>query len=200
VLAEVREMARLNTAEHHYKVVFPFDFQAPGVTEAGIVAKARKSFNKDFAESLSPDEKLWLQAVNLARANGLNPYKPDFHFLVATVVIKAGFVLSAASPDFRLATRRENGRELRSATLRLPPPVITSIEVEDPDRTSYPFPDLALSPRGWKDIASFIRGQYVSQSLRDGILDTARSKLRTWLRPLLIPAACDEIVFTEASP
>jgi hypothetical protein len=198
VLSEVRQIARLNAVEFHYKVVFPFDFQAEGVSEMAIIRKLQKAFNKSLEEMLSPDERVWLQAVNLARRNGLNPYQPDYHFLVATVIIKAGFNLDQGNARFVLTTRQEEGKTIRSGVLSLPEPLITAIEVEDPDRVHYPFPDLPLSPQGWKEIAGFVQEHYVSQSLREGLLQQARDKLQSWLRPLLIPAACDEISFIQA--
>jgi hypothetical protein len=198
VLAEVREICRLNTVECHYKVVFPFDFDRPGVTETKILAKIKKHLNADLGDFLSPDERLWLKAVSLARANGLNPYAPKYDFLVATVVIKGGFDLQGQPPRLESSSRREGGRTIRSATLVLPPATVTSVVVEDPLRENYPFPDLALSPRGWKEIAGFIKENAVDQGVKDGLLDKAARQAAAWLEPLLIQAGYDEISIQAA--
>lgn len=207
LLEEIRDAYRIDTVEYLYKVVFPYDFDAPGASLSIYNKRLAKPLAPP-ASVLDPDELAWWQAARLSRRCGLKIYDPDYQFLVVTVVVRAGFDLKGSGLDgsappggarklVSLSSRTENGKTVRSATVALPPVAIAEVVVEDPAKDQYPFPDVGIAPGDWKDIAALIEDYGRKRSLREGILAQAQENAQNFIRELLATAGIAEVSFSR---
>jgi len=190
-LEEIKDLYRINSSEYIYKVIFPYDFFDPGISELGILKKVQANLGKDPKKFLNPEEQEYLQTWNLAKKYRLNIKAPDYHFLVATVIIRAGFSFE----DINKITLNPENPEGTPLSLEIPPAKILDIRVEDPIRNEYPFPDVPLSPEGWKEIAALMKARAQRLSLQDGILEEAEENARDFLSSLLKSSGFSSVEF-----
>lgn len=208
VLQEIRDIYRFNTVEYLYKIVFPFDFEPQDSSGWQILKKINAHLNQDPKKFLTPTELTWLKAIEISRRNRLKIYNPDYQFLVATVIIRAGFDLKASGMDqietlqstaknrfISFSSYQRNGQTIHTALVTLPPAIISEVEIEDPLRDRYPFPDIGLDPKGWKEIAGFIQEQGQSRALNEGILAKAQTNAKNFITELLASIGVDEVSF-----
>ena len=208
VLEEIRDVYRFNTIEYNYKIVFPFDYDVPGVSGWKILRKISTHITADPKTFLTMDEQTWLKSVEIAKRNRLKIYDPEYQFLVATVIIRAGFDLKGTGLDqsagispvdrarfVSFNSTQRLGKTVRTAQVTLPPAAITDITIEDPIRNEYLFPDIGLEPKGWKEIAAFVQEQTQIRAINEGILEKARENARLFIQQLLASIGIDEVSF-----
>ncbi len=209
LLEEMHELLRFNTVQYVYRVVFPYDFMKAGISEASIWESLRSHdprlaatipSAKRLADllnakgdlrtlGLDADESLWLACWKLCREIGLPYQKPDYAFLVSTIVVEAGFDFTGtvfADPESATAEELgatfwvENGTR---AVLKLPKARITDVRIED--RLDGQFPDISLKPSQWKQIAEFISDYYETKPIQEGILADAQKNAAAFVGELL---------------
>ena len=90
-------------------------------------------------------------------------------FVVVTTIIQGGFDLSNGNVLEDLVY--VSGDEL---VFDLPDPQVLGIIVEDSSSEDYQYPDIPLSPDGWKAVTEFIEEHITEEVLDDRILETAR--------------------------
>ncbi|KGE71839.1 DUF4230 domain-containing protein [Spirochaeta lutea] len=174
LLEEIRSLDELTILEYLHKAVFPYDFFAPGITIPDISEKLRTDRSgRTLREVLSAEEWQTLEAYNLARLTGFDPGLSGRPFLVVTLVYRYGYNLKEPG----IITIRENPGEQTDFTVSLPPPRLLSMEIEDPSRTSYPYPDVTLGVQEWKQISSFISGYSPGLPDEEAVLQSAKESL-----------------------
>jgi len=214
LLTEVRDLYRFHTVEYVYRSVFPYDYMAPHLSLASILRTIR-SGSGSIADMLSEEEQRYLDAYNISLQAGLRTDTAAAEFVVVTVVVRAGFDLAdtvfarphEATPE-QLGTvfaveevhNPADGRTLRVAHLTTPPAVITELRVEDANPESYPYPDLSLSPDGWRSIAQFVREHARSQTIGEGILGAAEQNGHRLLETLLLQLGYDSVELRTGIP
>lgn len=227
MLEEMRELLRFNTVQYVYRVVFPYDFMKPGISESTIWESLRNhnprlstvtpaarrladlltAIGDPRELGLSSDESMWLATWKLCRDIALPYQQPDYAFVVSTIVVEAGFDFTgtvfadpgqAAAKDLEAAFRVEvispgNGQKGgQRAVMTLPQARLTDVRIED--RLDAQFPDLALKPGQWKQIADFISAYYETKPIQEGILDDAKANAAAFVRELLLSSGYDEAV------
>jgi len=238
VLEEMRELFRFNTVQYVYKVVFPYDFFRQGITLSTINQKWRAGnpglrwpnslqvILDNPSEALDDDDLLFIKTWQLCSKAGLKFQEPDYQFLVATIVVEAGFDLqgsvfanpqSASAESVEKAFRTEiiapgeQGREGgRRAVITLPPAAITDVRIEDSDYSDQRraaegdaaaaramYPDIELKPSQWKTIATFVMEHYEQKTVREGILADARRNASVFMKEFLLQAGWDDVVLVE---
>lgn len=196
VLDEVKDIYRFSSVEYLYRVVFPYDFVSPGVSAQGILRKVGANLGVAPEKLLTPEEKDFFDAQVLARKYGLNILAPDYHFLVATVILRAGFDMEQA--DMRDWVSIGQGPDgSKTARLTLPPAAILDVRVEDPDRANYPYPDVPISPEGWKELSRLLQEHARRLAIADGILEKAGSNASSFLSRLLLNSGFSQVTFNQ---
>lgn len=205
VLEEIRDLYSFTTVEYIYRTVFPYDFMPQDLDIDAIRRKMRDARTDADQAALSPAEFEFLRAYNLAEDIGVDPDRDEAEFLIVAVVVRAGFDLAgtvfanpaAAGPEeieAAVAVTEEEGSR-RIATVRLPPAQVVDLIVEDVSAEDYPYPDIGLSPEGWRAVSAFVSEGVRARTIADGILDRARDNGRRFVEGLLIQAGFDEVRF-----
>jgi len=148
MLESIRDMAELQTVSGVCQIVFPHDFYLSGVSGRDLIGRLPDGGE----ENLTTEERIHLGAYNLALETGLAPSRDERNFLVMTVVVLAGFDLSADLP-IGLETDGE------TTTILLPEAAILDIRIEDMTRENYDFPDVSITPNELRQISTFVREQ-----------------------------------------
>lgn len=256
VLLETKDLFQLSSVEYVHKAVFPFDFIEPGLSYTAVFDKletaAKKYADEDLSatqqlakalrENMSSAEQLFLLTANLANQSGLHTSglteptehwatKKKFDFLVATIVVSAGFDLSGTpfaehvetsgiAPSDAPQPKSESslnvsdwisindeviesdGKKGKTLRIRLPPVRITKVEIEDPIRDQYPFPDIDLKPEGWRKIANFIHDRAIDEAISNGVLDAARQNAAEFFKSFFSQAGYDQVfvIFDDIEP
>jgi hypothetical protein len=164
LLEEVRSLDELAVVQYLHKTVFPYDFFTPGVTIQHITDTLRTDRSgRTIREILTPDEWQTLEAYNLARLTGFDPGISSRPFLVVTLVFRYGYQLN--QPGTIKIDQDNADPEKPVWIIRCAPPELLSLEIEDPSRSTYPYPDVDLGIQQWRQISEFISIR--SQSLPD---------------------------------
>lgn len=206
LLAEVRNLCKLDTVEMVYKTVFPYDYMDPALDLHTIIA-ATRSTDGSVASLLTPDQELYLRAYNLSHDLGLQTGPDHYDFVVVTTVVLAGVDLEApeiAHPE--AASKQDISRWLRvetssdshrRVTVTLPDAVITELQTEDPNNARYLYPDVRIPPAGWKRISAFV-ADHVRQEVEAGdLLARARSRAGDLVESFLKSAGFDSVTIVE---
>jgi hypothetical protein len=191
LLTEIRDVLRFNTVEYVYRTVFPQDFMAPGLSLRGITNQLRTGTGR-FEEILSQEEREYLRAYDISSHLGLRTGDDGGEFLVVTVIVRAGFDLHAEEFSSAESLELERRPDGTVAVIRLPRPVVTDVVVEDIDPSSYRFPDVPVSPEGWREI---VRGRVVQRTVEAGILEYAEANAESFIRRLLPAAGINALEF-----
>ncbi|MFN2312274.1 MAG: hypothetical protein ABR590_09510 [Spirochaetia bacterium] len=214
LLTEVHDLYRFHTVEYVYRSVFPYDYMAPHLSLAGILRSIR-SGSGSIADMLNKEEQRYLDAYNISLQAGLRSDTAAAEFVVVTVVVRAGFDLSdtvfARPHEATLEQLRSvfsveesqptpDGTKIRVAHMRTPPAVITDLRVEDVNPETYPYPDVSLSPEGWREIAQFVRAHARSETIGDGILAAAERNGHRLLETLLLQLGYDSVELRTGIP
>ncbi len=206
LLERVRDLYRLDTVEMVYKSVFPYDYMDPALDIRSIIAATRIA-KGSVASLLSPAQELYLRAYNLSHDLGMQTGPDRYDFVVVTAVVRAGIDLSettVAHPE--AASKQEIARWLklgesdganRSASVRLPQAIVTDIRIEDPNKTSYVYPDMQIPPSGWKRIAAFVASHIREDAERSDLRIRARDRARSLVGSFLNNAGFDSVDFVE---
>ena len=194
-------MFLFQTVEYVYKTVFPFDF-VPAVYDWRALLDKHV-----LGQELTAKEKEYLSIYRFCEDLGIQLQKNKFDFVVITSVVRGGFNLEGTvyeNPEqygggeyreIQEYVRIEE--ETQTLYLRLPPPVITHFEIEDPDRATYPYPDFEISPENWKWLTQFTANKIEQQVLEDGILELAKQKGSAFIEKILIDAGLQKVVFLD---
>lgn len=187
VIEEVRDLYRISSVEYLYRVVFPYDFLDPR-TYSPDARGSVPAMQADTAEAR--------EAWNLAKKYHLNLGDPDYHFLVVSVVLTAGFDVSLMDEGtwMQSGTTPEG---LRTARITLPKPRILETRIEDPGDDNYPYPDVPVSPEAWRDISGLLRNHAERLALQDGILDKARDNTSLFISRMLLNTGYAKVEFQD---
>lgn len=194
-LERVRELATLSTAEYVHRAVFPYDYLPRGVSLPPILRKLRAA-SGTVRDALTEDEYRYFRAHTLASDVGLAGSDGSYSFVVVTLVVTAGIDLATGAESIEIEPMvRADGSEGRRAVVRLASASIVDVAVEDINAADYPYPNVALSPDGWRRVAAFVRDELIPQAALEKLLLAATRSGRDLLRGLLRQAGFDEVVF-----
>ncbi|TVR93254.1 MAG: hypothetical protein EA428_02460 [Spirochaetaceae bacterium] len=214
LLTEVHDLYRFHTVEYIYRSVFPYDYMAPHLSLASILRSIRAG-SGSIADMLNEEEQRYLDAYNISLQAGLRTDTAAAEFVVVTVVVRAGFDLAdtvfarphEATPEELSSVfsveevhNAATGARLRIARMTTPPAVITDLRVEDVNPETYPYPDVSLSPDGWRSIAQFVRERARSETIGDGILRAAEQNGHRLLETLLLQLGYDRVELRTGNP
>ncbi len=192
-LEGMQELATLATVRYVHRAVFPYDYLPAGISLDGILRKLRAS-QTTVRDTLSADELLYFRAHTLATDVGLSAPGGTFDFVVVSLLVTAGYDLAHAVRAIEIQDRAPAGTA-RRAVVRLEPPAITDVAVEDIRPADYPYPDVPLGPDSWRRVAAFVRDEMVAQPVLDEILSTARKNGEQFIRGALTQAGVTEVQF-----
>lgn len=190
-LEEIRKLETLHTLEYVHKTVFPFDFLDPAVDYRRIIDRLRTGVGSTQS-LLTPREREYLAARNLAVRLGVDVGDDAAEFVVVTVIARAGLDLARIGLE-----TRDNGRRL---LVSLPPPRILEISLEDAKPDDYPYPDIKLNPAAWRDIAEFIESRIGPRLVEEGILEAAAAGGEDFLRALFSRSGFHSVEFLRKPP
>ena len=222
LLQEMHDLARLHTLEYRYRTVFPFDYMPPEISLNALLARLRHEEGR-YHELISTEERDYLAAYNLVDRHGIGS-RGVGEFLVLDIVVSAGFVFDSShydndhydnDPYVDEPPRTEVGAELlrlessgpqppltaaavERATVTLPPAVITQVRIEDIDPERYPYPEIALTPQAYREIAEFVRERATARVLGHGLLRQAELSGRRMIEQLLLDAGIERVEFAPA--
>lgn len=196
-LEEIRELSSLATVRYFHRSVFPYDYLPPGVSLNEVLRKLRGS-NAEPEDILTPDEHLYLRAYNLASDIRLTSSGGTFDFVVVTLIVTAGYDFDSGVRE--IVIEQVHGSDTRTlrAVVTLDPPKIVDVSVEDIRPSAYPYPEVALSPDGWRRVAKFVRSELIPDAVLEEVLATARANGEAFLRALFLQAGFAEVRFEEA--
>jgi hypothetical protein len=188
ILTRAHDLFLFQTVEYVYKTVFPFDF-VPAVYNWNELLDREARGNE-----LTEEEQEYLIIYRFCEELGIKLRANKFDFVVITSVIRGGFdIEETAYADEYVQVDVET----KTLFLRLPPPVITHFEIEDPDRATYPYPDFEISPENWKRLIRFTSAKIERQVLDDGILEHAKQNGKAFIEKLLIDSGLRHVVFLD---
>jgi len=208
ILEEIRNMNELETAAYDMKVVFPFDF-----TDGNEVNwfYLKLQYDRDpghFLSKAGQDNPLWKYAelYALCRQVGIDPGRPDYRFVVMSVSVRAGVNLDLWLDGFRVeepsgevaginVIQGENG--LKTLEIKKAPVAVTSFIIEDRDGSTEGFPDVPLTPEGWRLLVEGLQSDLREMALDGGLLKTAEKESKMFLREIFTAAGYDNVVFTD---
>ncbi len=110
--------------------------------------------------------------------------------------------LESSAPDPSAAPgpgAAQSADTLRRATVTLPPAVVTQVRIEDIDPEHYPYPEIALTPQAYREIAEFVRERATARVLQSGILQQAELSGRRMIETLLREAGIQRVEFAPAA-
>ncbi|TVR03248.1 MAG: hypothetical protein EA403_07250 [Spirochaetaceae bacterium] len=205
LLAEVRDMYTFNTVEYVYRAVFPFDFLHADTSIELILSRLRGASGR-IEDVLTPREYEHWRAWNLARTHrfSVSTDRPDF--VVITITVRGGFDLAgtvwdrgiAAGPDEVATVIRTIGEPRdRAVAVQLPRATVTDVIIEDVDTARYRFPDFALQPAAWREIAGFVADAVRERTIAEGLLLVAEANGREFVGGMLQTAGFDRVQFIE---
>lgn len=195
-LESVRDLYAFTTVRYVHRAVFPYDYLPAGVSLNEILRKLRES-DATVRDTLSEEEYLFFRTWNLASDIDLSTTGGTFDFVVVTLLITAGFDVGSGEEEIVVEHYvAPDGTTARRATVKLAPPQIIDVAVEDIEREDYPYPDTSLSADAWRRVAEFVRERSVAPSVVDEILDTAKRNGEEFIRGVLEQAGFEEVRFT----
>ncbi|MCX7788489.1 MAG: hypothetical protein N2442_12430 [Spirochaetes bacterium] len=180
----VQALKSLQTVRYIQKVVFPYDYLDPELNFDVILTTLRRG-KGSVNTLLSPRERDYLEARELAERVGLKFTGRRREFVVVTAQILVGFDLGT----IKILPRSDT-----SILAILPPPKIVELAIEDPTPSTYPYPDVPLSPAHWKLVAGLVERKLRERPLDPSILASARAQIYRFLTSLFQPSGFTEIV------
>jgi len=186
----LRTLKSLHTLRYIQKVVFPYDYLDPELDFDVILTTLRRG--KGSVNSLlSPRERDYLEARELTERIGLKFTGRRREFVVVTAQIGVGIDLE----KLKIFPSSE-----RTIQVHLPPPRIVDLTIEDPNPSTYPYPDIPLSPYHWKLVADLVERKLRERPLDASILSAARTQVSRFLTSLLKQAGFLDIEIKEDPP
>ncbi len=212
IAQDVRTLARLNTVRYTMQQVFPYDFVPDEAAYRRITNKLNES-TAPADEVLGEEELRHWRAYNVAVEAGLDPRPEAGEFVVISTTLYVGYRLDAmpgpgenVTPtelvrvrelDEEQTTGEDSTAARRLAEISLPEPSILDIVVQDVRPESYPYPDVELSPEGWRRVASLVREQAPPTAPTEDLYRRARENTEKLLERVLTRAGFDEIRFVS---
>ncbi len=227
LLQEMRDLARLHTLEYRYRTVFPFDYMPPEISLNALLARLRHEEGR-YHELISIEERDYLAAYTLVDRHGIGSRNVGEFLVLDVVVSAGFAFDSSHYDIDRCDNdhydhdpypdeppRTEVGAELlrlessgphppqtaasvERATVTLPPAVITQVRIEDIDPERYPYPEIALTPQAYREIAEFVRERATTRVLGRGLLRQAELSGRQMIEQLLLDAGIERVEFAPA--
>lgn len=215
ILEEIREMEELETASYDMKLVFPFDFIGEDQVDWAYL-KIQYDMNPEiFLDKKNPswhpggrvpDAWKYAEIYQLCRQAGLDPGQPDHRFVVISVSVRAGIDLEAWLSGFDstdtggevdgIHVEEEGG--FSRLTLMKPPVTVTSFVVEDRDAAADGFPDVPLSPAGWRRLVEALTPELREAALDGGLIEAAETSGLAFLSEIFEASGYDEVVFVDS--
>lgn len=209
VSQEVRSLAQLNTVRYTLQRVFPYDFMDQGLSYRQVSEKLGSS-PAPAEELLTPRELRYWRAYNVALEVGLDPRPEAGEFIVVSTTLLVGYRLDElsgpageqlvrirdASPDAGAPGTAGESRG-RRAEIALPEPRILDVVVQDVRPEDYPYPDVAISPEGWRRVARFVAEAPRRASLEAELFERAEENAQALIRTVLTEAGFREVSFGE---
>jgi|GEM_PF-4878411 len=174
---EIHNLVTLNSIEHYYQFVFPFDFLPDKDTMTILYSGQEAPHNTDPAA---------IQAYNIARLVGfIHPYG-DPSFVVLTTIIRAGISFKT-QPIINITDN--------SITIILEKAKILFVELKDIEK-NYSYPPIKLDARSWKEISTYVRKQAINYAKDKLILQQAEKHIEKSLSAILKQLGFSTITIT----
>ena len=190
-----RDLMSLNTVEAVYKVVFPYDFIPTDVNWRLFLTQV------ESGRPLTVEEQRYLEVYHLASDIGIDLTTKRNDFVVITAIAKIGLDLDRFSDTTRKVV---NGRigpvSLRSdgtVIISLPPVAITELIIDDSSSADYGYPDVRVTPDGWRKISAFVTDSVSDRIADSGLFDEARDGAKRFLSIFFSEAGYESVKFAE---
>ena len=215
ILEEIKLLNELETAAYDMKVVFPFDFIDGNEVNWGYLRVQYERDPRLFLSKTNPEwhpggrlplEWKYAELYSLCRQVGIDPGRPDYRFVVISVSVRAGvdldlwldsFSSGEPSDDVGGITVIQDENGLKTLKLKSAPVTVTSFIVEDRDGSVDGFPDVPLTPEGWRILVEGLRPRLREMALDGGLLETAEKESESFLREIFTAAGYSNVVFTD---
>ena len=190
-----RDLMRLNTLEAVYKVVFPYDF-IPNDHDW-------RAFTDSIEEGYRPsgEETVWLEVLYLSESAGLDITQRSNEFVVVTVVAKLGFDLEAFTTESRSVANGSVGpisvRTDGTVVVNVPKVIVNEIIIDDSSSADYHYPDVGVTPEGWKLISEYVALSIPRRLESDGLFGEAEAAGRRFLEGFFKEAGYESVNFFE---
>ena len=215
ILEEIRLLNELETAAYDMKVVFPFDFTGGDEVNWTYLKLqydrdpklfSSKANPAQYPGGLLPGEWKYAEIYRLCRQVGIDPGRPDYRFVVMTVSIRAGVDIDRWLDSFSVGEpseevggitviRDENGG--KTLKIKAAPVSVTSFIIKDRDGSSDGFPDVPLTPEGWRLLVEGLRPGLREMALEGGLLETAAEESELFLKEIFTAAGYDNVEFMD---
>ena len=197
------------------KVVFPFDFI--GDKEVNWIY-LKLQYDREPRLFLAKSDPAWHPGgrlpsnweyagiYTLCRQVGIDPGRPDYRFVVMSASVRAGVDLDLWLEEFTSGeptdevggisvTVDEDGT--RTLEISAPPVIVTSFHIEDRDAAADGFPDVPLTPEGWRLLVEKLWPRLREMAQEGGLLISAENESRSFLTEIFTAAGYDNVVFTN---
>jgi hypothetical protein len=196
VLTEVKKIFTFNTMEVVYKTVFPHDFITPDTNWRRLKNKI------EHGDTLTVNETEQWYIYNLCSDIGINVEKNVSQFVVMTSILKVGYNMEEeAYPAARDSSEIEKyvyvSEDRKTIYIRLPQPRIVDFIIEDSSSDKYAYPDLEIQPEQWRSLSFFVSQKLKQRIQKEGMLEVAGTKGKTFLKKMMQNAGFESIVFIE---
>ena len=186
---------RLNTLEAVYKIVFPHDFFPSDLEWRPFLRRV------DSGADLSIDEVRWLEVYQLADSVGIDLTSRDNEFVVVTVTAKLGFDLDSFAEETRNVANAAVGpvsvRSDGSVVVSTPHVSVTDLIIDDSERQAYPYPDVGMSPDGWRRITDYVARSVPGRLEAASLFEEAEAAGRRFLTGFFNQAGYETVYFAE---
>ena len=188
-----RNLMLLNTVEAVYKVVFPYDFVPYEMDWRQFLSQV------DDGRPLTEKETQYLETYRLAEDVGIEIKSKRNEFVVITAVAKVGLDLERFSAGKRSIGNGDAGPvSLRSdgaIIIVLPPVTVTEVMIDDSSSAEYEYPDVPITPDGWKRISAYVSASVTDRIAASGLFEEAKSEAKRFLRLFFGEAGYDSVIF-----
>ncbi|AFG38662.1 DUF4230 domain-containing protein [Spirochaeta africana] len=183
---EARDIYQLVTAEYVVKTVFPHDFIPGGYSIERILQRVRGA-REPVSELLSRRELAYLELYNLGLETGLPARTDSTRFIVFTAVLTAGYdlentVFADPNNDSSRAVRVYHIDGEPALDVVVPSPAILSVELKDPTRETYRYPDIPVTPGQLQQISRYLHQQLQDHAHSRRLLAAADQNGRRFLQ------------------
>jgi len=190
-----RDLMRLNTLEAVHKVVFPYDFVPAEVNWKRLFEEI------ELGRTLSPEEERYVSVYGLSERIGIDLDSKRREFIVVTAIAKIGLDLDRFASETRTVVNGTVGpvsvRSDGTVVVVLPPVTITDLIIDDSSSGDYGYPDVGISPEGWRLLAEFISDSVAVRIRESGLFVEAKDVAKRFLTEFFSQAGYDSVSFAE---
>lgn len=215
ILEEIRLLNDLETAAYEMKVVFPYDFIGDEEVNWGYL---KLQYDREPRLFMAKTDPAWhsggrlpadweyAEIYTLCRQVGIDPGRPDYRFVVMSASVRAGVDLDLWLDEFTAGEPNDDVEGItvtvdedgtRTLGIAAPPVIVMSFIIEDRDAVADGFPDVPLTPEGWRLLVEGLRPRLREMALEGGLLETAEKESRSFLTEIFMAAGYDNVVFTN---